>query len=83
MGQELKYLDVSVERQLQRIGMDKNRPLVHAPDKRERLQKLRDERLGLYEGLADIRINTDANNFTISFNRLLNNVKDFIRTKVP
>ncbi|SUO95784.1 shikimate kinase [Suttonella ornithocola] len=84
MGQALVvFLDVSVERQLQRIGMDKNRPLVHAPDKRERLQKLRDERLGLYEGLADIRINTDTNNFTISFNRLLNNVREFIRTNVP
>lgn len=72
------FLDVSVERQLERIGLDKNRPLVHAPDKRERLQQLRDERLGLYEGIADVRIDTNSNNFNHSFNSLLNNVQIFL-----
>lgn len=73
------FLDVSVERQLERIGLDKNRPLIHAPDKRERLQHLRDERLGLYEGIADMRIDTDSNNFNLSFNRLYCGVKDFLQ----
>lgn len=73
------FLDVSVERQLQRIGQDKNRPLMQTADKRERLQKLRDDRLGLYEGIADIRIDTDANHFSASFNRLLASVREFIR----
>lgn len=75
------FLDVSVERQLQRIGLDKNRPLAQAPDKRQRLQKLRDERLGLYEGIADIRLDTDANHFNTSFQRLLSSVREFIKTR--
>ncbi len=75
------FLDVSVERQLQRIGRDKNRPLAQAPDKRQRLQALRDERLGLYEGVSDIRLDTDANHFTVSFKRLLKSVREFIEMK--
>lgn len=72
------FLDVSVERQLERIGLDKNRPLVNAPDKRQRLQQLRDDRLGLYEGIADVRIDTDDNNFNHSFNRLFGAVQHFL-----
>ncbi len=72
------FIDISVERQLQRIVSDKNRPLAHAPDRRERLQQLRDERLGLYEGIADIRLDTDSNHFNSAFNRLLSSVREFI-----
>ena len=84
MGQALVvFLDVSIERQLQRIGEDRNRPLTHGPDRRARLQRLRDERLGLYEGVADIRLDTDANHFRSSFQRLLTGVREYFREEEP
>ena len=61
------FIDVSVHRQILRIGRDRNRPLVQNTDNLQaKLEQLRDERLGLYEGLADIRIDTDNNHFTNS-----------------
>ena len=70
------FLDVSVERQMQRVGSDKRRPLTQVPNVAERLQQLRDERLGLYEGLADYRLDTDANFFSLSFKKLLTRVNE-------
>lgn len=74
------FLDVSVERQLERIAQDHNRPLAQAPDQRERLQKLREDRLGLYEGVADIRLNTDDNHFSSSFRELVHRVRQYVRS---
>ncbi|PIE82238.1 MAG: shikimate kinase [Cardiobacteriales bacterium] len=69
------FLDVSIPRQLQRVGNDKNRPLINMVDKEAQLKRLSDERLGLYEGLADVRINTDNNNFSQSFKKLVKALK--------
>lgn len=79
INQELVvFLDVSLERQIERIGEDGNRPLAHGPEKQRRLQQLREERLGLYEAIADIRLDTDARNFHYSFQRLLNIVLSYL-----
>ncbi len=74
------FLDVSVRRQILRIGRDRNRPLVQeAENLQAKLEQLRDERLGLYEGLADIRVDTDKNHFTNSFKKLLHDVENRLR----
>ena len=74
------FLDVSVRRQILRIGRDRNRPLVQEADNLQaKLEQLRDERLGLYEGLADIRVDTDNNHFTNSFKKLLHDVENRLR----
>jgi len=74
------FLDVSVRRQILRIGRDRNRPLVQeAENLQAKLEQLRDERLGLYEGLADIRVDTDNNHFTNSFKKLLHDVENRLR----
>ncbi|MDO4643346.1 MAG: shikimate kinase [Cardiobacteriaceae bacterium] len=74
------FLDVSVRRQILRIGRDRNRPLVQNTDNLQlKLEQLRDERLGLYEGLADIRVDTDNNHFTHSFKRLLSDVESRLK----
>ena len=64
------FLDVSVTRQIERIGRDKNRPLAHAPDKKAHLTAMREQRLPLYEQLADIRINTDSEHFAQIFHSM-------------
>lgn len=65
------FLDVSVARQIERIGNDRNRPLIHAENQREYLESMRALRLPLYQGLADISMSTDGNNFSHTFHTLL------------
>lgn len=48
------YLRTTVAQQLRRLGRDKTRPLLQTPDRKERLQRLADERNPLYEAMADI-----------------------------
>lgn len=50
------YLTASVEQQLRRLVRDRQRPLLQAPDRRERLQALAAEREPLYRGVADIEV---------------------------
>lgn len=47
------WLQASVEQQLQRLARDRKRPLLDAPDRRERLEQLALERDPIYRGLAD------------------------------
>ena len=48
------FLRTSVAQQLRRLSRDKTRPLLQAPDRKERLERLARERNPLYEALADI-----------------------------
>ena len=48
------YLKTSVEQQLKRLARDRSRPLLQTPDRRERLQRLAEQRNALYEEIAEI-----------------------------
>ena len=50
------WLDASIESQLARLARDRQRPLLHAPDRRARLEHLAAERNPLYAEVADLRI---------------------------
>jgi shikimate kinase len=50
------YLETTVEEQLQRLSRDRKRPLLAAPDRRERLLTLMAQRESLYRGLADFTL---------------------------
>ena len=50
------WLDATIEAQLARLARDRQRPLLNAPDRRARLEKLAGERNPLYEEIADLRI---------------------------
>ena len=47
------WLQASVEQQLQRLARDRKRPLLDAPDRRERLEQLALKRDPVYAELAD------------------------------
>jgi shikimate kinase len=53
------YLCTSVERQLERLQRDQSRPLLRAPDRRERLEALAAARGPLYQEIADLRFDSD------------------------
>ena len=48
------YLETTVEQQLKRLAHDRKRPLLAAPDRRERLTALLAEREPLYREIADL-----------------------------
>lgn len=48
------YLSTSVAQQIKRLRRDRSRPLIQTSDRRERLNRLAEERNPLYEELADI-----------------------------
>jgi shikimate kinase len=50
------WLQASIEQQLQRLVRDRKRPLLDAPDRRERLEQLARVRDPLYRGLADLKV---------------------------
>jgi shikimate kinase len=50
------WLDATIEAQLARLARDRQRPLLHAPDRRARLEQLAVERNALYAEVADLRV---------------------------
>ena len=50
------WLELSTDQQLQRLARDRQRPLLNAPDRRERLEQLARERDPLYRELADLAV---------------------------
>ena len=50
------WLDVSVDAQLARLARDRQRPLLNAPDRRERLEALAAERSPFYAEIADLHV---------------------------
>jgi shikimate kinase len=54
------YLKASVSAQAARTGHNRNRPLLEAPDREGRLAELFAVRAPLYEGLAQLTVDTDS-----------------------
>ena len=50
------YLQTSIDQQLRRLERDKQRPLLQAPDRRQRLTELAEARNPLYESCAHLVI---------------------------
>lgn len=53
------FLDTEVDELVKRLEGDTTRPLLAGADLRERIEKLMDDRLNIYEDTADIIVGTD------------------------
>jgi len=53
------YLPVSVAQQMARLARDNRRPLLRAPDRRERLNLMAQIRTPLYESIADLSLTAE------------------------
>lgn len=53
------HLQVSLERQLERLARDRSRPLIAGDDRRQVLERLAAERAPLYAEVADLDFDTD------------------------
>ncbi len=59
------WLETPVAQQLRRLARDRQRPLLDAPDRRQRLEQLARERDPIYRALADLVVpNTDGEPFS-------------------
>ncbi len=54
----LVYLKTTVDQQLERLQMDKKRPLLSVPDREEVLTRLYVERDPIYQSLADVTVHS-------------------------
>jgi shikimate kinase len=54
------WLETGVEQQMQRLERDRKRPLLDAPDRRERLEQLAQVRDPLYREIADFTVQSDS-----------------------
>lgn len=52
------WLDADVDAQLARLARDRQRPLLQAPDRRERLEQLAVQRNALYAETADLHLDS-------------------------
>ncbi len=64
------WLRVTVERQLERLARDRSRPLLAAPDRRERLASLAAQRDPLYAEVADWIFEADGRKVGAAAERL-------------
>lgn len=65
------HLHVDVAVQLARLARDRDRPLLHAGDRREVLERLARERDPLYAEVAHLRFDADTRNIEQACQRLL------------
>lgn len=65
------HLHASVGQQLRRLHRDRSRPLLQAPDRRQRLLALAAHRDPLYAECADLRLDTDGLTVAQACERLL------------
>lgn len=59
------WLDADVEAQLARLARDRVRPLLRAPDRRERLLEMAALRNPLYADIADLRLPSSAHHNSV------------------
>lgn len=70
------YLRTSVEQQLQRIGKDRQRPLLQAADPETVLRELMAKRDPLYQEIAHLIIDTDQRGPKVVINTIMTRLAD-------
>ena len=74
------YLRTSVAQQLKRLRLDKSRPLLQAPDRRERLEAMAEKRNPLYEEVADIVFPSQRRSIALAVERLSGTILSYFES---
>jgi len=72
------YLKTSVEQQLERLQMDKKRPLLSVPDREQVLADLFAQRDPVYQALADITVHSDKRHSSQMASTVLSAVNQYL-----
>lgn len=70
------YLSTTVAQQLRRLNRDRSRPLLQTDDRRERLERLAEQRDPLYQALADLEFPSMNRNPDVSAQKLAERIRD-------
>lgn len=70
------HLKIDIDRQLQRLARDRQRPLLQAPDRRERLLALGAQRAPLYAEIADLELDSGRLSVGVATDRLAELLQD-------
>lgn len=70
------HLKIDIDRQLQRLARDRQRPLLQAPDRRERLLALGAQRAPLYAQIADLELDSGRLSVAVATDRLVELLQD-------
>ena len=65
------FLEATIDEQIARLARDRKRPLLAAPDRRERLEQLAAVRAPLYREIADLTVPAGHNSSTAQMARRL------------
>lgn len=68
-------LEVDLDEQWRRVGMDPNRPLLNTKNPEERLRNLMKERQPIYQSVAHITVSTDSSRMHNVVNRIMRQVQ--------
>jgi shikimate kinase len=77
------YLSTTVAQQIKRLRRDRSRPLIQTSDRRERLNRLAEERNPLYEELADIDFPSRDRSPDISAQKLAELISEHMNREDP
>lgn len=72
------WLKTSVDQQLQRLGQDKSRPLLQAPDRRARLETLARERNPHYRRVADLEFDSPNRHYKLAAKSLVDRIREHL-----
>lgn len=70
------HLKIDIDRQLQRLARDRQRPLLQAPDRRERLLAIGAQRAPLYAEIADLELDSGRLSVGVATDRLAELLQD-------
>ena len=76
-------LSVTIEEQLRRVSLNKNRPLLHGGDVENKLRKLMEERGALYEKTAHHVVQTDSSRMQTVVNSITTHLAEAGLIKPP
>lgn len=70
------YLKASVNAQIKRTRHDKKRPLLQTHDRHATLQNLAETRNPIYDGIADITVDTDSQSISASIEQIMTQINN-------
>ncbi|MFK5985696.1 MAG: shikimate kinase AroK [Pseudomonadota bacterium] len=70
------FLTASLEKLFERTSRDRNRPLLQTKDPKQKLKKLLEERLAIYEEMSDIIVTTDHQSIQQTVSQIIEQIDE-------
>lgn len=71
------FLHASLEQLFERTSKDKNRPLLQDENPKEKLRSILDQRIHIYEDMADLIVKTDHQSVNYTVKKIIELIKNY------